>query len=74
MMTNETTMAVVVDADGHFGDVATVWYVGTVKQCRNFAKTGGCRILVGCEHEKGDKIKRGELNDMIQSGAWKVVS
>jgi hypothetical protein len=73
-MTNETAAAVVVDADGHYGSVVTVWYTGTVKQCRNFAKSGGCQVLVGCEHKKGDKIKPSELQAMRQSGAWKVVS
>jgi hypothetical protein len=72
-MTTTEIKAVVIDADGHFGDSTTVWFVGTVAQCRSFAKRGNCQILAGCEKSKGDKIKRGVLADMVGSGAWKIV-
>lgn len=71
MMTTETK-AVVIDADGHFGYVATVWYAGTVEQCRRFARRGNCQVIVGCEKGKGDKITAAGLRDCLARGDWSV--
>ena len=68
-MTTTEIKAVVIDADGHFGDSTTVWFTGTLAQCKSFAKRGNCQILTGCEKLKGDKIRRGSLADMVNSGA-----
>jgi len=64
------TNVVVIDADGHFGDEVTVWYVGSIEKCRAFAKSGGCRIIAGCHHEQGEKIMSGVLVGMLASGWW----
>jgi len=72
-MTTTETKAVVIDADGFFGDSTTVWFAGSLAQCKSFAKRGNCQILTGCEKVKGDKIKCGALADMVNSGAWKIV-
>jgi|GEM_PF-4924616 len=62
---------VVIDAEGHFGTAATVWYVGSIEKCRAFAKSGGCRIIAGCHHEQGEKIMSGVLTHMLASGQWR---
>jgi hypothetical protein len=69
-MTTAQVTAVVIDANGHFGSHATVWFTGNMKQCQAFAKRGGCQILTGCDKAKGDKIARGVLADMVSAGRW----
>lgn len=64
----------VVDAEGHHGDYLTVWYSSEDEYAaRAFARSGGCRVLAGCEHSKGDKIPRGAVADMISAGFWRVI-
>jgi len=69
-VTTTAVAALVVDADGHFGSHATVWFSGSLQQCQAFAKRGGCQILTGCDKAKGDKIARGVLADMVSAGRW----
>ena len=69
---NSNTPAVCIDADGTYGDMATVWYAGTVAQCRASGKKGGLRVLVGSGKKKGDQIMRGPLANMIDAGIWSI--
>lgn len=63
----------VVDADGTFGTHATVWFCGSLDECKAFAKrTHHVQVLVGCCKPAGEKIRRGELKLMKQAGLWQV--
>jgi hypothetical protein len=65
----------VIPAPGYHGDWVSVYATfPTIRKARNFARTGGCRILKGCDEPKGAKIGRGIVQDMINSGHWHVVS
>lgn len=68
MMTNEN--AVVIDADGFFGDTTIVYFSGSVQQCQAFAKRGNCQVLVGCHKKKGDKLTRGGIDACVSRGDW----
>lgn len=76
-MATETTTSetyAVIPAPGYHGDWVTVYATfSTAAKALAYAKQGGCRVLQGCEHAKGDKISRGIVQDMISRGDWKVV-
>jgi len=63
----------VVDADGTFGTHATVWFSGSLEECKTYAKrTGRVQVLAGCSKECGTRIRQGELKLMVQAGLWQV--
>ncbi len=68
-----TTSAVCIDAEGTYGDVATVWYHGTLAECTAWARRGGVRVMIGSHLQAGDKIYSGELRDMLASGYYRVL-
>lgn len=68
-----TGNCVVIDAEGHYGNEATVWFTGSRLQCVVWAKRGKCQVLAGCDKQKGEKIRRGVLGEMISLGSWEVV-
>jgi hypothetical protein len=55
--------AIVVDAEGHYGDTTTVWFAGTAEACEKFAqRSRNVQVVYGVEGmQKGDKITRGGL-------------
>ena len=65
--------AAVIDADGTFGTHATVWFSGTLDECKAYAKrTRRVQVLAGCSRPAGEKIRRGELKILRQAGLWQV--
>ena len=60
---SNTQSAIVVDAEGHYGDMTTVWFAGTVEASEKFAKRSrNVQIVYGVEgKKKGDKITRDGL-------------
>jgi hypothetical protein len=70
-MNNAT--AAVVDADGTFGTQATVWFAGSLADCKAYAaRTRRVQVLVGCSKSAGSVIPRGVLKTMKDAGLWKV--
>ena len=70
-MTNAT--AAVVDADGTFGTQATVWFAGSLADCKAYAaRTRRVQVLVGCSKPAGATIPQGVLKSMKDAGLWQV--
>ena len=70
-MTNAT--AAVVDADGTFGAHATVWFAGSLADCKAYAaRTRRVQVLVGCSKPEGSVIPQGVLKSMKDAGLWQV--
>ena len=68
-----TAEAAVVDADGNFGTHATVWFSGSLADCKTFAKrTGRVQVLAGCCKPAGSQIRHAELRTMVQARLWQV--
>ena len=73
-MSNTTATAVVIDANGHFGDRTTVWFSGTAKAAVAYAKRNrNVQVVAGCESITGTVIYRGALQTMVASGLWRVI-
>jgi hypothetical protein len=67
-------VAVVIDANGHFGDRTTVWFSGSAKAAIAFAKRNrNVQVLAGCERITGAVIDRGALQTMLAAGNWRVI-
>ena len=71
MMTAE---AAVVDTDGTFGTHATVWFSGSLADCRAYAKRSRSVVVVcGCSKPVGSQITKHALKTLTQAGLWKVM-
>lgn len=74
---SQTTAYAIIDAEGWYGNHATVWAVcGTIEAARATARRmGNVQVLAGCEgKKKGDKIAQGIVKTMVEGGLWSVVS
>jgi hypothetical protein len=65
-----------IDAEGHYGNEARVYGVHQTDKTAKRAKGAGFQIIdthgnASCK--PGDKIKRGPLQDLINSGQWSRV-
>lgn len=66
------TTAAVVDADGTFGEHATVYFRGTVADCKAYAESRrNVQVLVGCTTPAGSQIFHSELSYMLARKLWK---
>lgn len=75
MSQTHDTVYGVIDAEGYYGDVATVWAsFPTLEQARRFC-TGrkSLRIVEGCHKAKGDKVTRAGLSNLLNRGDWKAM-
>ena len=73
-MSSTHTTAVVIDANGHFGDRTTVWFSGTAKAAIAYAKRNrNVQVVAGCESITGTVIYRGSLQTMVAAGNWRVI-
>ena len=71
-MTNAT--AAVVDADGTFGTQATVWFAGSLADCKAYAKRSRSVVVVyGCSKPVGSQITKDALKTLTQAGLWKTM-
>lgn len=69
-----TAEAAVVDADGTFGAHATVWFSGSLVDCRAYANRSRSVVVVyGCREPAGSKITQHALKTLTQAGMWKVM-
>lgn len=67
-----------IDAPGYSGDYVTVWGVAHSKEkAWELNKRGGKSVqVVECAdglHEKGDKISRGVVDQMLAAGRWRAI-
>lgn len=68
-----TAEAAVVDAFGTFGTHATVWFAGSLADCKAYAKrTSRVQVLAGCSKPVGSKITEHALKSLTQAGLWQV--
>ena len=64
--------AVVIDAGGTFGEHATVYFRGTVADCKAYAESRrNVQVLVGCTYPAESQIYHTELSYMLQRKLWK---
>jgi hypothetical protein len=50
-----------IDADGHFGTQATVYYVGERAQCEGYARRAATQVIDGDGLHVGDKVLRADV-------------
>jgi hypothetical protein len=73
-MSDTTTPAVVIDADGHFGTSTRVWFAGSVAAAKRYAKRSkNVQVIAHCHASKGEKITQAALHTMTLGGFWKRV-
>lgn len=66
--------AIVIEAEGWCGDFATVWFCGTVEQCRNFiGRSRGYRIIARSTRRVGAKISCSTIADMVGGSVWEEI-
>ena len=69
-----TAEAAVVDADGTFDTHATVWFSGSLADCKAYAKRSRSVVVVyGCSEPVGSKITQHALKTLTQAGMWKTM-
>ena len=69
-----TAEAAVVDADGTYDTHATVWFSGSLTDCKAYAKRSRSVVVVyGCSKPVGTKITRHALKTLRQAGMWKTM-
>jgi hypothetical protein len=69
-----TAEAAVVDADGTFGTHATVWFSGSLADCKAFANRSRSVVVVyGCSEPLGAKITQHTMRTLTQGGLWKIM-
>jgi hypothetical protein len=65
---------ITVDADGWYGDHATVWGVHDSPEKARAAARGGSLQAIDCKgecrHGKGDRITRAGLAALLSGGNW----
>lgn len=69
-------MYAIIDAPGYFGDYTTIWETHADEKAAIHAKLKGgksVQLIHGCHKETGDKISRGELQALIDTGNWRVI-
>lgn len=75
MTTTDTTYALI-DADGHYGDYCTIWETYTdAAKARGGKLRGGrsVRLIEGCHRDKGDRVPRAAVADLLATGSWRVL-
>ncbi len=71
-MSTATTSAVVIDADGHFGASARVWFAGSIESAKRYAKRSkNVQVIAHCHAAKGETITQAALHTMTLAGIWK---
>ena len=74
MTTAEAAEAAVVDADGTYGTHATVWFAGSLADCKAYAKRSRSVVVVcGCSRAVGSKITQHTMRTLTQGGLWKIM-
>lgn len=66
----------VIDAPGWHGDYVTVHATfATLPEAVAYRRRHprGMRLVSGCHKGPGDRVPRGAVDDLLSSGAWKVV-
>lgn len=73
-MTMTTAEAAVVDADGTYGTHATVWFAGSLADCKAYAKRSRSVVVVyGCSRPVGSQITKHALMMLTRAGFWKAM-
>ena len=73
-MTMTTAEAAVVDADGTFDTHATVWFSGSLADCKAYAKRSRSVVVVyGCSEPVGSQVTKHAIKTLTQAGMWKVM-
>jgi hypothetical protein len=74
MTTAEAAEAAVVDADGTYGTHATVWFAGSLADCKAYAKRSRSVVVVcGCSRPVGSQITQHTMRTLTQGGLWKIM-
>ena len=69
-----TAEAAVVDADGTFDTHATVWFSGSLADCKAYTKRSRSVVVVyGCTKPVGSQITKHALKTLVQAGLWKTM-
>jgi len=73
-MSDTTTPAVVIDANGHFGNSTRVWFAGSVAEAKKYAsRQMNVQVIADCHYKFNEKITLASLQTMLLAGIWKRV-